>query len=134
MISRQKAHALRAMIEKAAAGLDDRDASMAAELFPRLKRDGSLIAAFTRVNWNGAVMAAQADLWDTEPNDPDHAPNLWKALAYRDGIRIIPEVIYLAEAFSAGERGWWGDTVYVSLVDNNVYTPAQYAQNWEAEV
>lgn len=127
-----KVQELRAMIEKAAAGLDDRDASMAAELFPRLKRDGSLIAAFTRVNWNGAVMAAQADLWDTEPNDPDHAPSLWKALAWRGGIRIIPEVLAAADAFSAGERGWWGDTLMVSLLDSNVWTPAQHPQGWAA--
>ncbi len=130
MTPQERARALRPFIEKAAAGLGDRDASLSAALFPRMKYDGSLIAAFTRVNWNGTVMAAQADLWDTEENDPEHAPNLWAALAWREGERVIPAVISAAEAFAAGERGWWGDTLMVSLLDGNVWTPAQHPQGW----
>lgn len=31
---------------------------------------------------------------------------------------------------SKGEKGWLGDELYESMVDNNVYTPAQYPDNW----
>lgn len=130
-MKRQKALMLRAMIEKAAVSLDDADASMSAELFPKLKQDGSLIEAFTRINWKGKVMKAGADLWDLEINDPDHAPTLWAELPYRDGIRIIPEYITVTEAFSEDELGWWGDVLYRSKVNNNVYTPEQYPAYWE---
>ena len=34
-------------------------------------------------------------------------------------------------AFSEGEIGWWGDKLYRSKVNDNVYTPAQYPDNWE---
>lgn len=131
MITREKALQLRAIIEKAVASLSDADASMSAELFPQLKQDGSLIEAFTRINWKGKVMKNGAALWDTEQNDPDHAPTLWSELEYRDGIRVIPETIDVTKQFSEGELGWWGDVLYRSKVDGNVYTPAQYAANWE---
>lgn len=104
---------------------------MSVELLPKLKRDGSLVEAGTRINWHGTVLKNGAALWDTEQNDPDHAPTLWEELAYRDGIRVIPEVITVTTLFSAGELGWWGDVLYRSKVDNNAHTPAQYPQNWE---
>lgn len=130
-MTKEKALLLRALIEKAAASLDDRDASLSAELYPRLHRDGSLVTAGTRICWKGEVMKAAADLWDTEQNDPDHAPNLWAHLQYRDGIRVIPETITAAEAFAKGEKGWWGEALYVSLYDANVHTPAAWPQGWE---
>ena len=129
-MTRQHAYKLREMMHKAAVSLDDKDASAAAELFPRMKYDGSLISYQTRINWNGTVKMAAADLWDTEENNPDNAPALWSDLKYRDGIRIIPEVITAAEAFAKGERGWWEDELYESLIDANVYTPAQYPEGW----
>ena len=92
-ITLERARQLRAMIEAAAGNLTDADASTAAELFPRLKQDGSLVSAGTRINWNGKVKRAAVDLWDRAENDPDNAPTLWEDLAYRDGIRIIPETI-----------------------------------------
>ena len=129
-MTRQHAYKLREMMHKAAVSLDDKDASAAAELFPRMKYDGSLISYQTRINWNGTVKMAASDLWDTEENNPDNAPALWSDLKYRDGIRIIPEVITAAEAFAKGERGWWEDELYESLIDANVYTPAQYPEGW----
>lgn len=131
MTPQEKARALRQIIEKAAVSLSDADASMSAELFPQLKRDGSLIEAFTRINWKGKVMKNGAALWDREENDPDHAPTLWSELDYRDGIRVIPETIDVTKQFSEGELGWWGDVLYRSRVNGNVYTPAQYPSNWE---
>lgn len=131
MTPQEKARQLRPLIEKAAASLSDADASMSAELFPKLKQDGSLVEAGTRINWNGKVKKNGPALWDREENDPDHAPTLWEDLAYRDGIRVIPEVITTTTLFSEGELGWWGDVLYRSKVNGNAYTPAQYAANWE---
>lgn len=116
---------------KAALALDDATASTAPEMFQRLKQDGSLIPAGTRINHGGTVKKATVDLWDTKENNPDNAPNLWAGLAYKDGYRIIPETITVTEAFSEGEYGWWGDVLYRSKIDSNVYTPKQYPSNWE---
>ena len=130
MTPQERARALRPFIEKAAVSLDDKDASLSAELFPHMKYDGTLIAYRTRINWNGTVKMAAQDLWDTETNNPDNAPTLWTDIAYREGERIIPEVISAADAFSAGEKGWWGNDLMESLIDNNVWTPLQYPQGW----
>ena len=129
-MTRAEALKLRAIVEQAAASLDDKTASEAPTLFPRLKRDGSLIRAGTRINHNGEVKKAAVDLWDTADNSPDNAPALWETLDYKDGYRIIPSVITVTTAFAKGERGWWNGVLYESAVENNVYTPEQYAPNW----
>ena len=131
MITITRARQLRKMIETLAANLTDADASTAAELFPRLKGDGSLVENGTRINWNGTVKRAAVDLWDTAENTPDAAPTLWEDLAYRDGIRIIPDVITAGTAFAKDELGWRGDVLYRSTLDSNVWTPEQYPDGWE---
>lgn len=127
----ERAAIQRANIIKAMTSLDDQDASKTPELFDKLAESGELIKAGTRINWNGTLKRAAVDLWDTAENNPDNAPTLWENIDYRDGIRIIPEVITVGLAFSKDELGWWGDVLYKSLVDNNVYTPEAYAANWE---
>ena len=131
-MTRKEALRLRAIVEQAAASLDDKTASTAGMLFPRLRQDGALVKAGTRINWNGTLKRAAVDLWDTPENNPDNAPTLWADIQYRNGYRIIPETITVTNAFSKGEYGWWGDVLYKSKVNSNVYTPEQYAPNWEA--
>lgn len=113
------------------AGVSDQQASEGVELFPRLAQDGSLISAGTRINWNKTIKRAAVDLWDTAQNTPDAAPALWEDVAYRLGWRIIPEVITATLAFAMDECGWWGDTLYRSLMDGNVHTPEAAPGVWE---
>jgi hypothetical protein len=127
----EKAKKLRKIIEQAIVSVDDKTSSEAVELLPTLKYDGSLIKAGTRINYNGSVKKATVNLWDTESNNPDNAPTLWESIGYKGGYRFIPEVISVTTAFSKGEVGWWKDELYKSLVDNNVYTPSEYAGWWE---
>lgn len=132
-MNRAEALRLRAIIETAAASLDDKTASTAQTLFPRLKQDGSLIKAGTRINHNGSIKRAAVDLWDTADNSPDNAPTLWEDILYRDGYRIIPDVITAGTAFALNELGWWGNKLYKSLLSANVYTPEQYPNGWELQ-
>ena len=132
-MNRAEALKLRAIIETAAASLDDKTASTAPTLFPRLKQDGSLIKAGTRINHNDSIKRAAVDLWDTADNSPDNAPTLWEDILYRDGYRIIPDVITAGTAFALDELGWWGDKLYKSLLSANVYTPEQYPNGWELQ-
>lgn len=122
---------LRPIIEKAIESVDDKTASEAETLFPRLKGDGSLISGGTRINWRGTIKRAATALWDTTENDPDHAPTLWEDIAYRQGIRIIPAVITSTAAFAKGERGWWGEVLYESLYEANVHTPEAWPEGWK---
>lgn len=111
--------------------LDDKTASETPELFDKLKENGELVKAGTRINWNGTLKRASIDLWDTKENNPDNAPSLWEDILYKNGIRIIPETITVGTAFSKDELGYWKDALYKSLLDNNVWTPEQNPSGWE---
>lgn len=138
MWTREKAMQIRKIIEKAAISLSDADASLAPQMFPRLKGDGSLVKYGTRICWQNSdgslcIKRAAVDLWDNAQSTPDVAPNLWEDVAYHDGIRIIPEIITSTLAFSNGELGYWAkdNTVYRSKRDGNTHTPEQYPDMWE---
>lgn len=131
-MKRAEAIYLRSIVEQAATSLDDQAASTAATLFPRLKENGKLVKAGTRINWNGTIKKAAVDLWDTYANNPDNSPTLWEDIAYRDGFRVIPQTITAGTAFAMDECGWWGDTLYRSTISANVWTPEQYSAGWEA--
>ena len=127
----EQARKYRAIIEKAMALTDDKIASEAPELSSQLKEDGSLVTVGTRINWNGILKIASVDLWDTESNNPDNAPSLWEDIDYREGYRIIPKTITVGTAFAKDELGWWGEDLYKSLINANVYTPIAYPAGWE---
>lgn len=130
-MKRAEAIYLRSIVEQAVTSLDDKTASTAVTLSRKMLYDGKLIKAGTRIRWGNVLKRASVDIWDTKENNPDNAPTLWEDIAYRDGFRVIPEVITATLAFSEGECGWWGDKLYRSLVNGNVYTPAVYPANWE---
>ena len=125
---------VRAAMDRAGTHLNDAQASESALIYPPLRNDGGLITAGTRINWNGLLKRAAVDLWDMEQNNPDNAPALWEDINYRDGYRVIPETITQGTAFAKDELGWWGDTLYRSLLDANVWTPDQYPSGWEVHV
>ena len=124
---------MRPIIEQAVASLDDQTASTAPALLRRLRQDGKLVSAGTRINWGGTIKRAAVDLWDTTDNTPDAAPTLWEDIDYRDGYRVIPSVITAGTAFAMDELGWWGGKLYKSKLAANVYTPDQYPAGWEAQ-
>lgn len=130
-MTRMEAIHLRRIVEMAVGSLDDGTASTAATLFTRLRQDGSLIKAGERINWGGTIKRAAVDLWDTAENTPDAAPALWEDIEYREGYRIIPETITAVASFALGELGWWGGTLYRSLLDANVWTPDANPSGWE---
>jgi hypothetical protein len=127
----EQAYALRAALDKLAEHATDAIASMAVIAYPKLDGNNTLIKSGTRINWNGVLKRATVDIWDTELNNPDNAPTLWEDINYREGYRIIPEVITVGLAFAEGEIGWWNNVLYRSKVNANVYTPDTYPDNWE---
>ena len=127
----EKARLQRRNIVFGSESLDDKLASETPELFDKLNENGELVKAGTRINWNGTLKRASVDLWDTAENNPDNAPTLWEDIEYKNGIRIIPEVITVGTAFSKDELGYWGDVLYKSLLDNNVWTPETNPSGWE---
>lgn len=127
----EKARLQRRNIVFGSESLDDKLASETPELFDKLNENGELVPVGTRINWNGTLKRASVDLWDAKENNPDNAPTLWEDIEYKNGIRIIPEVITVGTAFSKDELGYWQDTLYKSLLDNNVWTPEANPSGWE---
>lgn len=125
--------AYRTVLNTATDKLDDKEVSEVPNLLPSMKYDGTLIKNGTRILWNGIIKRAAVDLWATEQNNPDNAPNLWEDVMYRNGIRIIPKVITVGLAFAKDELGYWGEELYKSLIDNNVATPEAHANGWELQ-
>ena len=130
-MTEKEARSMRALIVQGSVSLTDAQVSTAPEVLHRMVYDGSLISNGTRINWNGTIKRAAVDLWDREDQNPENAPDLWETVMYKDGYRIIPDVITVGQHFSKGELGWWGETLYRSIIDNNVWTPDKYPDAWE---
>lgn len=130
----KEARTYRAAIETAAQSLNDKTASTAPGLYPKLKGKGMAVEAGTRINWNGQVKRAAVTLWDREDQDPDHAPGLWEDIDYVGGVRRIPAVITAGLAFALDELGYWTDGgTYKSLLEANVWTPEENPRGWEKQ-
>ena len=137
-MDKRRAYAKRmnAMISVARELVDDKTASLAPELYGRLRevdasQEAPLVKAGPRINWKGSLKRAAVDLWDTPENNPDNAPTLWENIEYKLGVRIIPETLTAGLAFAKDEEGWWKDKKYISLIDANVWTPETYPTGWK---
>lgn len=130
-MTKAEANALKKGIIALREGAGDALASTAVSIYPKLRENGALVKAGTRINHGGRLMRAAVDLWDTRENSPDAAPALWEEINYREGHRVIPTTITAGTAFALGELGWWGDKLYESIINANVYTPEQYANGWK---
>lgn len=112
---------------------DDTAALSCVAIFPKMQFDGGLIKYQSRIQFDGKLYRARQDLWDTESSTPAKSPTLWSEIIYSGGIREIPETITADAAFSAGEKGKWKGEIYISLIDNNVWTPDQYPAGWKKD-
>lgn len=135
-MTRGKAYALRALIERAAASLSDEDALDGVELFPAWATD----VAYTvdaRIRYGGKLYrcvqahTSQAD-WT-----PDATPALWTEVARPGEIPVWRQPTGAQDAYMTGDKVWYPEkdtTVYVSTIDNNVWSPDAYPAGWEVVV
>lgn len=133
MTPQEKARALRPLIEKAAVSLSDEDAIGCVELFPAWAAD----VAYTvdeRIRYQDKLYrcvqahTSQAD-WT-----PPSTPALWTEVAAPGEIPVWRQPTGEQDAYMTGDKVWYpakDTTVYQSLIDNNVWSPADYPQGWE---
>ena len=132
MTIEEKALRLRAQIEKNAATMDDEEAVEYADLFPAWSESG-VYAAGDRVRYDGELYrcltahTAQGD-WT-----PEAAASLWaRVLAGQEGTEIGEwEQPDSTNPYMTGERVLFNGLVYESLIDNNVWSPADYPAGWQ---
>ena len=132
MISRAKAYALRAMIEKASASLPDEDALEAVELFPAWTA-GTAYEQGRRIRWGEKLYrCVQAHTAQTDWT-PDQTPALWTEVAKPGEIPVWRQPTGAQDAYMTGDKVRYPDAegpVYLSLMDYNIYSPEAYPQGW----
>ena len=133
MITRQRAHQLRALIEKASASLEDTDALDGKELFPAWA-SGVSYAVDDRIRYEDKLYrvvqahTSQAD-WL-----PPEVPALYTEVAAPGEIPIWKQPTGAQDAYSTGDKVWYPDKsgqIYESLIDGNVWSPQDYPQGWK---
>ena len=141
-LTRNEALKIRAILEEAmqTTALSDQKASQAPTLFPSFKSLLKSNKTFTqedvnnrfRFIYNNKMYVVIQPHTMQENWTPDTAISLYETIDYVDGIRIIQTYITSANPFSKDEIGIDANGIkWRSLVDFNVYTPEQYANNWE---
>ena len=133
MTPQEKARALRPLIEKAVISLSDEDALGCVELFPAWAVDADYTVD-ERVRYGGKLYrcvqahSSQAD-WT-----PDATPALWTEIAKPGEIPVWRQPTGAQDAYNKGDKVHYPDAdgaVYVSLIDNNVWSPDAYPEGWE---
>lgn len=131
MTPQKKARALRPLIEKAAASLPDEDALEAVELFPAWAA-GVEYAADQRVRYEDKLYRCVQAHTSQEEWTPPAVPALWTEVAKPGEIPVWKQPTGAQDAYMTGDKVHFPtaeDPVYVSVVDNNVWSPADYG--WE---
>lgn len=127
MITREQAYKLRALIEKASASLTDTDAITAPELFPKFDGNAHLYAVGNRVRYGDLLYKClQAHTSQTDWT-PDVAVSLW--VRVDDPSIEFPEwrqPTGAQDAYMKGDKVSYEGKHYISIVDNNVWSPTTY--------
>lgn len=132
-----KARKLRAIIERAAQSLPDKEGAEVVTLFSSAPDDdawwdGHLIEAGKRIRFGNHLSRANAAIFAYRHYAPDQAPELWEFIQYRDGYRVIVGAISPVNLVQPGEIVWVGDTKWknVSGIATS-YLPTEYPAGWE---
>lgn len=125
------ARKLRPYIEKASASLADEDALEATYLFPNWSADQDY-AKDVRVLYDG-VLYKCLQTHTSLPNwTPVAAPSLWaKVLIPDENVISEWEQPNSTNAYNKGDKVIFNGTVYESLIDGNVWSPAAYPGGWK---
>lgn len=63
---------------------------------------------------------------------PDVSPSLWKVCGISEnGIPEWSQPISTSDAYMTGDEVMYNGVHYRSIIDNNVWSPADYPQGWE---
>lgn len=126
------ARKLRPIIERAVESLDDETAAEATSLFPAWSGDSVGYPAGARVRHDGVLYKVLTTHTSQPTWTPDAAPSLFAKVLIAD-----PNVIYEWEqpdstnAYKTGDKVMFEGSVYESLIDNNVWSPAAYPAGWK---
>lgn len=138
-MKRTEAIRMREIIEMAMEGVADKEGAEVVTLFSSAPDvdawwDGHLMEAGTRIRFGNQLYRAHNALYAHRHYAPDQAPDLWEAIQYRDGYRVIGGAISAVNPVQPGEIVWIGDAKWknVSTIATS-YLPTEYPAGWMAE-
>lgn len=132
-MKREHAFKLRELLHKASASLTDEDALEGIELFAPWAAD-TAYALDVRVRYNEKLYKCVQAHTSQRAWTPDATPALWTEVAKPGEIPVWRQPTGAQDAYMTGDKVHYptaDDPVYVSTVDNNVWSPADYPQGWE---
>lgn len=132
-MTREKALALRALLVKASASLSDEDALEAVELFEVWAADTEYTVD-QRVRHGDKLYRCVQSHTSQSGWEPDKTPALWTEVAKPGEIPVWKQPTGAQDAYNKGDKVHYPDVdspVYVSTIDNNVWSPDAYPQGWE---
>ena len=124
---------LRALIVKASASLSDEDALEAVELFAVWAADTEYTVD-QRVRHGDKLYRCVQSHTSQSGWEPDKTPALWTEVAKPGEIPVWKQPTGAQDAYNKGDKVHYPDAdspVYVSTIDNNVWSPDAYPQGWE---
>lgn len=128
MKPQERARQLRPIIEKAAESLPDEDALEAVELFPAWEADTEYTAD-ERVSYADKLYRCVQSHTSQAEWTPDATPALWTEVAKPGEIPVWKQPTGAQDAYMIGDKVHYptkDDPVYISTVDNNVWSPDVY--------
>ena len=132
MTPQEKARELRPYIVKASSSLSDEDALEAMELFA-VWASGMEYVTDQRIRYGGKLYRCVQGHTSQEGWEPDKTQALWTEVALPGEIPVWKQPTGAQDAYNT--EVWYPEkftTVYVSLIDANIYSPEVYPAGWEA--
>lgn len=127
-MTRSKALALRALIEKAAISLSDEEALGGVELFPAWVMDTSY-SLDVRVRYGEKLYKCVQAHTSQIGWEPPNVPALWTEVAKPGEIPVWKQPTGAQDVYNTGDRVWYPErntTMYESIIDNNSWAPDVY--------
>lgn len=131
MSPQERARQLRPIIEQAAESLPDEDALEAVELFPTWET-GASYTTDERVSYANKLYRCIQSHTSQADWTPDATPALWTEVPKPGEIPVWRQPTGAQDAYQKDDKVHYpgkDDPVYISTVDNNVWSPDTYG--WE---
>lgn len=128
-----RARELRKQIEAGASAMGDEKALQFTELFPLWNGDSFSYVAGDRVRYDGTLYKALLAHTSQALWTPAAAPSLWaKVLPGQDNTEVGEwEQPSATNPYNRGDRVRYDGKIYESLIDGNVWSPADYPASWK---
>lgn len=122
----------RPIIERAMQSVDEETALEAVSLFPQWQ-EGQLYTATQKVQYGGVLYSVLQEHTSQATWTPDVTGSLYAKVLIPDAT-VIPEWEQpdSTNGYKIGDKVLYEGVVYECLIDNNVWSPADYPAGWKA--